>query len=55
MRTSPEASLAPLHLGLFRDFQPCLRDFRGTFRCLTRQAPERSERASDAGRRPFPR
>jgi hypothetical protein len=37
IRTSPEASPTPLLLGLFRDFQRCLRDFRGTFRRLTRQ------------------
>ncbi|MEU4659510.1 transposase [Streptomyces sp. NPDC023723] len=48
-----EASSPPPLQGLFRDFQRCPRDFRGTFRYLAQQAPESPERASDAGQRPF--
>ncbi|MEU9992073.1 hypothetical protein AB0E10_35740 [Streptomyces sp. NPDC048045] len=51
LSSSPRVIPLPLHP---RDFQLCLRDFRGTFRRLTPQAPERSERASAAGQRPFP-
>lgn len=52
---SPETPPVPRLQGLFRDFQLCPRDLRGTFCRLTRQAPQRSERTSDAGQRPFPR
>jgi hypothetical protein len=46
---------APSPPGTFRDFQRCPRDFRGTFRNLTQQAPGRPERASVPDQRPFPR